>query len=203
MTDPSSAPAPRPRRDADLRASHSDREAVAERLREAAGDGRLDLDELEERLEKAFNAKTYGDLAPLTADLPSGATAAPADPGEPMVIKAGAGDIVQKGHWVVPSRISVTSRLGDIKIDFSEAVCRHSEVSLDINAGVGEVTVIVPHGWTVRSHAMRANIGTVRNKATEPGDPAAPTLEITGRAGLGDVRVRYPNRWELWRRKDN
>jgi hypothetical protein len=52
------------------RAADSDREATAERLREAAGDGRLDHDELEERLEAAYSARTYGELARLTDDLP-------------------------------------------------------------------------------------------------------------------------------------
>jgi uncharacterized protein DUF1707 len=53
----------------DLRASDADREAVATQLRAAGADGRLDPDELEERLGQAYAAKTFGDLAPLTADL--------------------------------------------------------------------------------------------------------------------------------------
>lgn len=53
-----------------LRASDSDRDAVAEQLREAHAEGRLTLDELEERLSKTYAARTFADLAPLTADLP-------------------------------------------------------------------------------------------------------------------------------------
>lgn len=52
-----------------LRASHEDRDAVIEVLRVAAGDGRLTAEELDERLEIAFNARTYGELAKLTVDL--------------------------------------------------------------------------------------------------------------------------------------
>jgi fatty acid desaturase len=48
-----------------------DRERVAERLRTAAGEGRLTPEELEERLEAALSARTQADLAPLTADLPA------------------------------------------------------------------------------------------------------------------------------------
>jgi hypothetical protein len=55
----------------ELRASDADREGVAERLRGAAGEGRLTADELEERLEAAFSAQTQAELEPLTADLPS------------------------------------------------------------------------------------------------------------------------------------
>jgi Domain of unknown function (DUF1707) len=53
-----------------LRASDADRDAVTERLREAAGEGRLEPDELEERVDRALRARTYGELARLVADLP-------------------------------------------------------------------------------------------------------------------------------------
>src|SRR4051794_25152745 len=54
-----------------LRASDADRDAVAERLRRAAVEGRLDPDELEERLHSALRARTYGDLERLLDDLPA------------------------------------------------------------------------------------------------------------------------------------
>src|SRR5215213_4874556 len=53
-----------------LRISDQDRHTVAEVLRQAAGEGRIDLEELDERLEAAYQAKTYGELVPITADLP-------------------------------------------------------------------------------------------------------------------------------------
>lgn len=196
-------PGPGSGHDPALRASHADREAVADRLREAAGDGRLDIEELEERLERAFAAKTYGELAPLTADLPgeplTGATGPQAE--EPLVLRAGAGDVTQTGHWHVPRHISATSLMGNVTIDFSQAECRVREVLLEVRVSIGDVTLIVPPGWTVRAHGVRAYVGSVRNKAVEPPAPGAPTLEVTGSAGMGNVRIRYPNRWELWRRK--
>jgi hypothetical protein len=60
-----------PQRDPTLRASDADRERVAERLREHAGAGRLSMDELSERLETVFAARTLGELEPPLADLPS------------------------------------------------------------------------------------------------------------------------------------
>jgi hypothetical protein len=54
-----------------LRASDADREAVAERLRHATVEGRLQPDELEERLHAALRARTYGDLGRLLTDLPA------------------------------------------------------------------------------------------------------------------------------------
>ena len=57
-------------RSSSLRAADADRDAVAERLRQAAVEGRLEPDELEERLHTALRARTYGELDRLTGDLP-------------------------------------------------------------------------------------------------------------------------------------
>lgn len=58
-------------RSSSLRASDADRDAVAERLRQAAVEGRLDADELEQRLHTALRARTYGELSRLLSDLPA------------------------------------------------------------------------------------------------------------------------------------
>lgn len=77
--------------DAELRASDAEREAVAERLRRAAAEGRLDPDELDERVGRAYAARTRAELGPLTADLPL----SPAPPGAP-----GPGaDVLPPGRW--------------------------------------------------------------------------------------------------------
>ena len=57
-----------------MRASDADRDRVAEVLREAYAEGRLDAAEHTERIESAYNAKTLGELAPLLADLPQRST---------------------------------------------------------------------------------------------------------------------------------
>src|SRR4051812_23583901 len=63
----------------ELRASDADRERVAEVLRDALAEGRLDMEEFEERLEVTYKARTYGELVPVTRDLPAaGAGSAPA-----------------------------------------------------------------------------------------------------------------------------
>jgi hypothetical protein len=65
-----------------FRASDSDREHVADRLRTALTEGRLTHEEFEERLRDALTARTYGQLDPLLADLPAtaAASATPAYP---------------------------------------------------------------------------------------------------------------------------
>jgi DUF1707 SHOCT-like domain len=55
----------------EMRAADADRQAVAERLRGALEEGRLDLHEYDERLQQAYAAKTYGELKGLLSDLPA------------------------------------------------------------------------------------------------------------------------------------
>jgi hypothetical protein len=54
----------------DLRAADADRNRVGDRLREALNEGRINLTEYDERLQHAYNAKTYGELDKLLDDLP-------------------------------------------------------------------------------------------------------------------------------------
>nr|WP_230414830.1 DUF1707 domain-containing protein [Micromonospora tarapacensis] len=61
-----------------MRAADSDRQAVAERLRVALDEGRLDLHEYDERLQRAYAARTYAELDALVGDLPAPAGAVPA-----------------------------------------------------------------------------------------------------------------------------
>src|SRR4249920_2498994 len=60
-----------------IRVSDADRDRVTARLREHFAEGRLTQDELDERVSAALNAKTFGDLRPLMADLPEPVPAPP------------------------------------------------------------------------------------------------------------------------------
>src|SRR5258708_35637718 len=66
-----------------MRASDADRQEVIERLRTALDEGRLKMDEYLERMGLASEAVTYGDLAPLYADLPETGPVARREPGAP------------------------------------------------------------------------------------------------------------------------
>ena len=71
----------RPTPDPNIRVSHAERTEVADRLSKHYGDGRLDEEEFNERLDRAMKAKTRADLDGLFDDLPE--TGAPAVPGRP------------------------------------------------------------------------------------------------------------------------
>jgi hypothetical protein len=90
----------------DLRASHEDRDRVVDALRVAGGDGRLTAEELDTRLESALSARTLGELAGLTADLPS----APATR-DVLVIEQHGGKYVREGRWLVPAHRASHARV--------------------------------------------------------------------------------------------
>jgi Domain of unknown function (DUF1707) len=125
------------------RAADSDREAAAERLRVAAGEGRIDLTELEDRLERAFGSKTYRELNELLADLPPGQSLSAklnALPGpETLILDTTVTNInlKQSGRWVVPQRIVAKCTRSLIRIDFTRASCEHREVVVEASCGTG------------------------------------------------------------------
>ena len=102
-----------------LRASHADRDRVVDALRVAAGDGRLSAEELDTRLESALSARTLGELAGLTADLPI----APAAKGnDVLVVEQHGGRYVREGRWPVPARIELRTQECRVTLDFTHAV---------------------------------------------------------------------------------
>src|SRR5262249_60709049 len=119
----------------ELRVSHQDRDRAAELLRVAAGDGRLTAEELDERLEEALTARTYGELAALSRDLPAApgfpAGMQPVEPKEVIRIDRGSGWAKRDGRWLVPHRIEVRVTSGHVTLDFTEAVINQPSVQID------------------------------------------------------------------------
>ncbi|HEV3284774.1 MAG TPA: DUF1707 domain-containing protein [Solirubrobacteraceae bacterium] len=70
-----------------VRASDADREHVADRLRRAAAEGRILTEELEQRLEAALSARTYGQLNALIADLPGRSLGLPSPRRAPTLLR--------------------------------------------------------------------------------------------------------------------
>ncbi|MEU0269582.1 DUF1707 domain-containing protein [Nocardioides sp. NPDC006303] len=194
-----------PRR-ADLRVSDADRHAVADILREAAGEGRLDIDELEERLEETYKAKTYADLEPITQDLPVAGQApvmpaAPAAGAAPVVYSEGEGsdsasaflsNVERKGVWVVPQQFSVHAVLGDANIDLREAHYSAREVVINATSVLGSVKVTVPPNVhvIVEGNGVLGEFNEPSAKVPEALTADSPVVRVRGLAVLGDVTVK-------------
>jgi hypothetical protein len=197
----SSSPAvPDPRH---LRASDADRERVANVLREAAGDGRLTMAELDERLDSVYAAKTYAELEPITHDLPAtgtgyvpaAASSADLDPARfgAQGTSAGAvailGGFSRKGNWVVPRHFNAFMMLGGGEIDLREARFEDREVSIHIVAILGGCEVIVPEDATVRVTGVGI-LGAFEHSDSGGGTADGPVITIDGLALLGGVDVK-------------
>ena len=182
-----------------MRVSDSDRERAADLLREAAGHGRITMDELDERLEVAYTAKTYGDLAAVTRDLPQPAQApgtaqrAPVDriggtPGAKfsLAILSGAR---RAGRWVVPPSYVAVAVMGGVELDLREALFSQPEVTIHAYTVMGGIEITVPEDVDVDVSGV-AFMGGFDHNASGPGVPGAPRLRVLGFALMGGVEVR-------------
>jgi hypothetical protein len=181
-----------------LRASHEDRDRVVELLRVAAGDGRLTADELDERLEAALTARTVGELAALTTDLPAAglaaAVAAP-EPKDVVRIQCSSGSARRNGSWVVPRRMEVRVSSGSVRLDFTEAVITQPVLQIDADVQSGSLTLVTKPGIVVDTDDVAVRSGTAKVRA--PWGTDVPTLlriEVSGRVGSGSIVARLPRR---------
>jgi hypothetical protein len=182
-----------------MRVSDSDRERAADVLREAAGHGRLTMDELDERLELTYAAKTYADLAAVTRDLPGPAQAPSAvQPGMAgrvggtprskfsVAIMSGAR---RTGRWVVPRNYVAVAVMGGIELDLREAQFSEPEVTIHAYTLMGGIEITVPEDVDVDVSGF-AFMGGFDHNASGPGVPGAPRVRIIGFALMGGVDVR-------------
>lgn len=204
-----------------LRASHADRDRVAEALRVAAGDGRLSPEELDERLERALTAKTYAELAALTTDLPptgtpqvgpgSAVAAAPgavgldgaSRPKDLVRIHVGSGSALRDRQWVVPKQFDIKVSSGHVTLDFTQALITEPVLRVDAEVRSGHLTFITKPGIVVEADDVSVRSGHV--KIRTPWDDAAPSLlriEVAGTVRSGHIIARPPRRtfWQWLRR---
>ncbi|MFJ5232547.1 DUF1707 domain-containing protein [Kitasatospora sp. NPDC088391] len=206
---PAEAPVKAPATDlaAELRAADADRERVADLLRDAYAEGRLTADEHAERVEAAYNARTFGELEPLTRDLPShpgpirhdlskpplaapaaGPALPPARAESPSMV-AVFGAAVRKGRWRVGSRLKAVAVFGGVEIDLTDAVFESPEVVIEVVAVFGGVEVRVPEN--VSLHGGGTGIfGGFEVREQTSADPHAPVVRIKGAAVFGGVEAR-------------
>ncbi|MFJ4541720.1 DUF1707 domain-containing protein [Streptomyces tibetensis] len=193
----------------DLRASDADRERVAEILRDALAEGRLDMEEFEERLDATYKARTYGELAPITRDLPAAGVTVPsvsltkdvaAGPDWSGRIVGGEGSSTwavavmsgfqRKGRWTMPRRFTCLAFWGGGEIDLREAQFADREVEINAIAIMGGVDVIVPPGVEVVVRGIGVMGGFDHREEGVPGEPGAPRVIVTGFALWGGVGVQ-------------
>jgi hypothetical protein len=189
-----------------LRVSDADRHRVAELLREAAGEGRLDLDELDERLAAAYSAKTYADLVPITADLPAHPHAVPPAVAPrsnlPTTVThdsslAIMSETKRVGPWLVPPEHRAAAFMGGVRLDLREATFAAPETVITVAAVMAGVDIVVdPYTHVVvEGVGIMGEFSQSRDKVPAQITPDSPVVRVKGfalMAGVSVVRKAVP-----------
>jgi Domain of unknown function (DUF1707) len=185
-----------------LRVSDADRDAAAEILREATGQGRLTVTELEERLTRTYEAKTYAELDEVTSDLPGPRVPAPSRapagvfppariggaPASSLAIAIMSG-ARRAGPWVVPRHFTAVALMGGVELDLRQARFSEPEVTIQAYALMGGVSIVTGDDVEVDVSGFGL-MGGFDHTASGPGLPGAPTVRVVGFALMGGVDVR-------------
>lgn len=196
---------------AHLRLADADRALVHNVLTTAYAEGRITRDELEERSEAVIQARTFGDLEPITADL------MPSEPAKPIYsTPVPVGDVPQvvvdpsgvdteveritsimstkrrEYGWRMRRRTSIGVVMGDAKLDLTTGVMEAPLCHLDVNIVMGDVVLKVPDGVRVVDETT-AIMADVKLKGLRPLPAEAPTIVLRGLVLMGEVVVKGPD----------
>lgn len=176
------------------------REAAEDRLRRAAGEGLLTLEEYGDRVALVLAANTAEELRQVTADLPVSqqqvtVTRRRARRGQRWLI-AVMGGHEEKGRWRPAETTNALAVMGGVDIDLREAEVEEGELTINATAVMGGIEIIVPEGVEVEMTGF-AIMGGRDNKARHPDSDAAPLLRVNAYAFMGGVEVRNPKKKEL------
>jgi hypothetical protein len=196
----------------DLRASDAEREQAAEVLRVAAAEGRLNVDELDERLGSVYGVRTRTELERLIADVNperlgrAGAVPVPGQRGGLTVREGPDGDrwviSVMSGHerggrWRIGPRCTVFNFWGGSDIDLNDAELADRVTQLNVYSIMGGAEVRVPHGVEVQVSNfafMGGNGVKLGDEVTPTGGPVIRIRLVSIMGGTGLLRGRKPRK---------
>jgi hypothetical protein len=185
----------------DVRASDAERERAADVLRRAAGEGRLTVEELDERLAAAYGARTRSELDELVRDIPAVSLATPGDGGTGLTVRPGGdegtkhlvaimGGVERKGRWRVARRLMSLNIMGGADLDLNDAELAAETVEITVFSLMGGADVFVPEGLNVEVSdfaIMGGNDVALGDPTPTPGGPTV-RLKLVSIMGGSDVK---------------
>ncbi|QIQ02896.1 DUF1707 SHOCT-like domain-containing protein [Streptomyces liangshanensis] len=194
-----------PAEPAGIRASDADRDRIADILREALAEGRLDAEEHADRIDSVYRAKTLGELQPLVRDLPAagtgGATGSataggpaygygPDDPTAPTEsLVAVFSSSTRKGRWRIGRSTRVFALFGNVEIDLTEALFGQRTTVINATSIFGNVEVRVPENISLRGSGTGV-FGNFEVVTLEAADPEAPVVVVNGYSVFGNIEAK-------------
>jgi len=180
-------------RDATSRATDTDRIQVAQLLAYAAEQGRLQLNEYEDRLTRAYAATTYQELDRLRADLVGSAVNArrggTCNPAPSTLLLALMSGFERRGRWNVPRKLTTFTLWGSGVLDLRYADFTSPEVDLHAYSIMGVQTILLPPEVNVEIHG-RGVMGGFDHDVVGEGTPGAPNVKIRGFSLWGGVGIK-------------
>lgn len=171
------------------RASHEDRDRVVDALRIAAGEGRLDAEELDTRLESALTARTLGELAQLTADLPDPPAAKQP---EELVVEQHGGKYVREGPWSVPARITLRTSECRVTLDLTQAVLTSDVLRIEADMVHGKLVLVCAPDMVIDTGGLGLVYSKVRLRPRNTAADARLRVEVVGNLLHAKVVERHP-----------
>jgi hypothetical protein len=189
--------AQRDTRDTGSRAADTDRFQVAQLLGDAAARGRLPLSEYEDRLTKAYAARTYDELDRLRSDL-LGSSVSPhrggaCKPAPSSLLLAVMSAFERRGRWPVPKRLTTFSLFGGGVVDLRYADFTSPDVEIHAYSIMGGQTILLPPEVNVDIHGHGV-MGGFDQRVNGEGAPGAPTVKIRGFSLWGGVGIKRKHR---------
>ena len=182
--------------DDSIRVSDAERDATVRTLGDHAAVGRLTLDELEDRAGRALAAKTRGELAVLTSDLPQEAAgAAPAGVPQARVRKpvrwmvAIMGGSRRHGRFRTVGTVNSVSIMGGDEIDLREAEIEGGHLTLNLFALMGGATIYVPDSIEVDVSGFSLMGGNTEMGSLRNPRPGAPVIQIRAYNLMGGATI--------------
>lgn len=184
----------------DQSASEADRVHVVTLLKAAQAEGRLSVDDRDQRIQQAMSASTFDDLVPLTRDLvsPTGNAAlavinydeasATEEADQVVAILGGSS---RKNAWRMRKHTSVLTLFGGVDLDLTEATFESRELEINVFCLFGGVDIVVPPGTEVDSR-VHAFAGSTELRRMTPPDGVAPKVIVKGFCGFGGVDIKNP-----------
>ena len=188
----------------DLRVSDAQRERVAVALREHCAEGRLTLEELSERLDEAYRARTAGELEAAVRELPAEAAPRPRRSPKRFTV-AIFGGVERRGRWRVPRRSFVLTLFGGSDLDLRHAEIDSDVVTIWVFDIFGGADLYVPEGVEVDVGGFALFGGIDEHGADTPPRRGTPLVRVRGLTLFGGTDVwRVPpgaraDARELWR----
>jgi Domain of unknown function (DUF1707)/Cell wall-active antibiotics response 4TMS YvqF len=182
--------------DESLRVSDAERDETVRILGEHAAVGRLTLDELEERSSRALTAKTRGELATLTGDLPQEAGQGGPAPALPLNAKKPVRWMVaimsgshRRGRFRAVGSINAISIMGGDEIDLREAEIEGGELTLNLVAVMGGANIYVPDTVELDVGGFSLLGGNTEFGADRPPRPGAPVIRLRAWNLMGGATI--------------